>query len=91
MSILKLNKTLQDGRVVEYHKVAEVIFDTEPNQMLVKLASYSNRGDSFTQGLPDATFLLKIPYTGTYEEALTDVIGKVMLLPDWTGGELISE
>jgi hypothetical protein len=90
MSVLKLSKVLPDGRVTEYHKVAELIFDTQPNHMIVKMASYVNKHDAFTQMLPDANFLVPIDYTGTYEDAATDVIGKVMSQPDWTGGELVA-
>lgn len=89
MSILKLTKTLPDNRKVEYHKIMEVIFDTQPNHMIIKMGSYSNKADAFTQAVPDATLLIPMDYTGTYQDALTDIINKVMLQPDWTGGELI--
>jgi hypothetical protein len=90
MSILKLTKTLPDNRVVEYHKVAEVQFDAEPNHMVVKLSSYANLADANTQAAGDAMFLIPMTYTGTYEDALTDVLGKVLQLPDWTGGEIVA-
>jgi hypothetical protein len=91
MSILKLTKTLPDNRVVEYHKVAEVQFDAEPNHMVVKLSSYVNLADATTQAAGDAMFMIPMTYTGTYEDALTDVLGKVMQLPDWSGGEIVTE
>jgi hypothetical protein len=88
MSILKLIKALPDNRVVEYHKVAEVQFG-EPGIMVVKMSSYINLADANTQAAGDAMSLIPMTYSGTYEDALTDVLGKVMLQPDWTGGELV--
>ena len=90
MSILKLTKTLPDGRVAEYHKVAEVQFGDQPGEMVVKLSSYANLADAETQAAGDAMFMIPMTYSGTYEDALTDVLGKVMALPDWTGGEIVA-
>jgi hypothetical protein len=89
MSILKLTKILPDNRVVEYHKVAEVQFG-QPGIMVVKMVSYVNLADANTQSAGDAMFMIPMTYSGTYEYALTDVLGKVMLLPDWGGGEIVA-
>jgi hypothetical protein len=90
MSVIKLQKTLPDGRVTEYHKVLEVIFGEVPGIMTVKLGSYSQLEEAAIQTQADGTSYINLPYTGTYEEALTDVIGKVYALPEWSSGELIT-
>jgi hypothetical protein len=89
MSFIKLSKTLPDSKVVEYHKVAEVIFGSTPGIMQIKIGSYSSLEDASSQALPEATFYITMEYTGTYQDALTDLPNKILLLPEWSGGELV--
>ena len=90
MSYIKLLKTLPDNRTVEYYKIAEVIFDTEPNIMLIKLSSYASLEQIKSQIPPEATLLVPVEYTGTYQEALTDILQKVKLNPEWSSAEIIN-
>lgn len=61
----------------------------QSGNMVVKLSSYVNLTDAATQAAGDAMFMIPMTYAGTYEGALTDVLGKVMALPDWASGEIV--
>lgn len=88
MSYIKLLKTLPDNRTVEYHQIQDVVFG-EPKNMVVKIGSFTNETDVNTQASGDAVISIPMTYTGTYEDALTDLLNKILLLPEWSGGVLV--
>ena len=90
MSILKIQKTLPDGRSTEYHKVLDVVFTEVPGTMTIKLGSYARLEDTAFQVPPEGMSYITMSYTGTYLDALSNVIGKVQALPEWGASTLIS-
>lgn len=87
MKIFFKEKTLPDGRVVNYHTVSEVELDLATNITNVILKSYTLEANALSLNIPDATFNITIPNniiqnTPNYLENLDVYLNT---LPDWQG------
>jgi len=87
MKIFFKEKTLPDGRVVNYHTISEVELDLATNVTNVILKSYTLENNALSFMIPDATFTITIPSnivqsTPNYLETLDVYLNT---LSEWQG------
>ena len=87
MKLFFKEKTLPDGRIVNYHTISEVELDLSTNITTVILKSYTLESSAIQLQIPDATFSIIIPSniiqtTPNYLENLDTYLNT---LPDWQG------
>jgi hypothetical protein len=87
MKLFFKEKTLPDGRIVNYHTISEVELDLSTNITTVILKSYTLESSAIQLKIPDATFSIIVPNniiqtTPNYLENLDTYLNT---LPDWQG------
>lgn len=87
MKLLKIDKTLGDGRVVKYHRVTEMSFDANtPAVMLLLVGSWEDALQATKDTRPDGTFAISAPNDPELHGGLLE---HILTLPDWQSGELV--
>jgi hypothetical protein len=82
MKILYKNKTLPDGRVLQYHNINQLIFNN--TSIIVELNSYNNMEELLLNLPADAKFDVVLPISISnnpdYLENIESYIGQI---PEW--------
>lgn len=87
MKVIKLLKGLPDGRVVEYHRVDDLIIDaSNPTVASIVLGSWNTIAAILGNTTPDARSLIELPNTA---EVMLSILENILLMPDWAAGEII--
>lgn len=87
MKVIKLLKTLPDGRLVEFHRVDDLIIDaSNPTVANIVLGSWSSIPAVLSNTIPEAKSLIQLPNT---LEVMSSILENILLIPDWAAGELL--
>lgn len=86
MRVIHLERTLPDGRVMQYHRIHEYsIAVGEPN-MLALLGSWATADGAKTAGPPEAVTAICFPNNPDLHMVMLE---QVILLPDWSAGQIV--
>lgn len=90
MSILKLTKTLPDGRVVDFHAPTEFNLDVTTNHMRIIVESYETEQAARNRGTAAAKYAVDVPLPGWDMAYANNLINFVIADPAWVDAVVLS-
>jgi hypothetical protein len=88
MKTIQLQKSLPDGRVVNFHRIHEISFIAPAGTIIVLLGSWESFAGAFGMEMPASVQEIQVSNGGNIQAVIEGFLEHLLTLPEWSGGVL---